>query len=130
MECEECGAQSARVVGLTDDDRTRIECTACGFHWTHGPSPADLRAGRSRGQRFHCPVCEYIFEDQTAPIITIGTPSREGHRCDKTKSFLLGTTYGASEKALDSRLAQIDDVALKDWPRVLEMKLERLAGRA
>lgn len=126
IECEECGESSADVTGLTDDARTKLRCRACGFHWTHGPSPEDIRAGRPGGTKYHCPVCPYIFQDQTAPIITIGTPSKAGHRCDRTKSFKLGATYGADEKALDQRLAQVQDEALVEWPRVLEMKRERL----
>jgi hypothetical protein len=64
-----------------------------------------------------------------APIITIGTPSQIGHRCDRTKSFVLGATYGADPKALDRRLAQVADAELAEWPRVLEMKRERLSPR-
>lgn len=129
MRCEECDAQAAEVVGFTDDARTEIRCSACGFHWVHGPSPQDLRAGRTGGRKFHCPVCPHVFADQLAPIITIGTPSQIGHRCDRTKSFVLGATYGADPKALDRRLAQVADAELAEWPRVLEMKRERLSPR-
>ena len=126
MICEECGEQAAEVLGTTEDARTEIRCTACGFHRLHGPSPEDRRAGRTGGRKYHCPVCPAAFRDRSAPIITIGTPSMAGHRCDRTKSFRLGTTYGADPAGLDARLAQIDDAALRQWPRVLEMKAERL----
>ena len=128
MKCPQCGDESVKYLGVTDDAKSRLRCSH-GHTWEHGPTDEEPHIGHPGGQKFHCPVCEYIFEDQTAPIITIGTPSREGHRCDKTKSFLLGTTYGASEKALDSRLAELDDASLADWPRVLEMKRERLSGK-
>lgn len=126
MQCAECEADDAEVVGMTDDARTIIRCKACDFHWGHGPSPEDLKAGRSGGTKYKCPVCPYIFKDQSAPILVIGTPSKAGHRCDHTKSFTMGVTYGASAEALDRRLAEVDDGDLKDWPRVLEMKRERL----
>lgn len=126
MICEECGSNAAEVTGTTEDARTEIRCTECGFHWIHGPSPEDIKAGRSGGTKFHCPVCLYAFHDQSAPIITIGTPSKAGHRCDRTKSFQLGSTYGADAKKLDARLAEISDDQLAEWPRVLEMKRERL----
>lgn len=125
MKCEECESHAAEVTGFTEDSRTELRCKDCGFHWVHGPSPEDLRSGRPGGTKYHCPVCPHIFSDPTAPIVTIGTPSRTGHRCDRTKSFMLGATYGASTQALDKRLAQLDDASLADWPRVLEMKHER-----
>ena len=128
MNCEECGSNAAEVTGTTEDARTEIRCTECGFHWIHGPSPEDIKAGRTGGSKFHCPVCPYAFQDQSAPIITIGTPSKAGHRCDRTKSFRLGSTYGADPKKLDARLAEISDNQLAEWPRVLEMKRERLAA--
>lgn len=127
MRCEECGAEAAEVVGFTDDARTEIRCSACGFHWIHGPSAEDRRAGRAGSARHRCPVCPYAFRDQSAKIITHGTPSKAGHRCDRTWSFLQGPTYGADGQALDRRLAELEDVDLADWPRVLEMKRERLA---
>jgi DNA-directed RNA polymerase subunit RPC12/RpoP len=126
VKCEECESEAAEVTGLTEDARTEIRCTACGFHWIHGPSPAEKKAGRSGGTKHHCPVCVAIFSDPTAPIVTIGTPSKSGHRCDRTKSFRLGARYGASDEALDNRLVELNDQALADWPRVLEMKRERL----
>jgi len=126
LRCQECESQAAEVVGVTEDSRTEIRCSDCGFHWVHGPSPEDLRAGRTGGRKYHCPVCPHIFMDQSAPIITIGTPSQAGHRCDRTASFQLGARYGADPKALDRRLTEVPDARLADWPRVLEMKRERL----
>ena len=126
MQCAECGEQAAEVVDFTEDARTRLRCTACGFHWTHGPSPQDLKAGHTGGVKHHCPVCPYAFKDQTAPIITIGSPNNLAHRCDQTKSFRLGATYGADPAALDARLGKLSDEDLVGWPRVLEMKRERL----
>ena len=125
MKCEECESDRAEVVGITDDARTEIRCKECGFHWTHGPSPEDLRAGRSGGSRHLCPVCSYIYTDATTPIVTIGTPSKTGHRCDKTKCFAMAQTYGTGQKALDQRLMQLSEEALTGWPRVLELKHER-----
>jgi hypothetical protein len=126
LECEECGEAAAEYAGTTDDDRTKLRCTTCGFHWTHGPSAEDLKAGKTGGSKFFCPVCPHIFADQSAPILTIGTPSMAGHRCDHTKSFLLGHTYGASAEKLDARLREVSDEDLAGWPRVLEMKHERV----
>ena len=126
MRCAECDAETAEVVGFTEDARTEVRCRSCGFHWLHGPYAEDRRAGRTGGRRFHCPVCPAAFSDQSAPIITIGTPSKAGHRCDRTTSFQLGTTYGADAAALDRRLAEVDDTTLAEWPRGLEMKRERL----
>ena len=61
MKCEECESDQAEVVRTTDDARTEIRCKACDFHWLHGPSPADLRAGRTGGSKHHCPVCTHIY---------------------------------------------------------------------
>ncbi len=130
MQCEECGEQAAEVVNFTEDARTQLRCTACGFHWTHGPSAAEKKAGVTGGSKYFCPVCPYAFSDPTAPILTIGTPSKAGHRCDRTKSFLLGATYGANPQALDARLVNIADEELADWPRVLEMKRDRVGPSA
>lgn len=125
MKCEECEEHQAEVVGTTDDARTQIRCKACGFEWLHGPSPADLRAGRTGGSKHHCPVCSRIYSDLTTPIVTIGSPSKTGHRCDKTKCFAMAQTYGTSQEALDRRLAQVSEEDLAGWPRVLELKHER-----
>ncbi len=127
MKCEECESDQAEVVGTTDDARTEIRCKVCGFHWLHGPSPQDLRAGRSGGSKHHCPVCSHIYSDPTTPIVTIGSPSKTGHRCDKTKCFTMAQTYGTSQQVLDDRLAQASEEDLAGWPRVLELKLERAA---
>ena len=115
----------AEVIGTTDDARTEIRCKACGFQWLHGPSPEDLRAGRKGGSKHHCPVCSFIYTDAATPIVTIGSPSKTGHRCDKTKCFAMAQTYGTSQQALDRRLAQLSEEALAGWPRVLELKRER-----
>ncbi len=125
MKCQECESESAEFLGLTDDDRSKIACTACGFFWTHGPSPEDLRAGRTGGSKHHCPVCSHIYSDPATPIVTIGPPNNLAHRCDRTRCFALGERYGLSLTALDKRLAQLNPSDLAAWPRVMEMKAER-----
>ena len=127
MKCEECESDQAEVVRTTDDARTEIRCKACDFHWLHGPSPEDLRAGRTDGSKHHCPVCSHIYSDPTTPIVTIGSPSKTGHRCDKTKCFAMAQTYGTSQQALDKRLAQLSEQDLAGWSRVLELKHERVS---
>ena len=131
MRCDRPGCGGiAEYVGTTDDFKTKLHCPECGHDWEYGPADEEPHvAGQIGGQKYHCPVCPDIFSDQSAPIIPIGTPSRAGHRCDQTKSFRLGPTYGASEKALDARLAAMDDGELAEWPKVLQMKKERL-GRS
>src|SRR5687768_10845242 len=128
VRCEECENETAEVTGFTEDARTQIRCVACGFHWVHGPADAATRSGATGGKKHHCPVCSHIYSDPTTPIVTIGSPSKEGHRCDRTKCFTMGTTYGLNVKALDARLAELTDDRLADWPRVLEMKHERLGN--
>lgn len=125
MKCAECESDQAEVIGTTDDARTEIRCKACGFHWLHGPSPEDLRAGRTGGSKHHCPVCSHVYSDPTTPIVTIGSPSKTGHRCDKTKCFAMAATYGTSQAALDNRLVDLSEQDLAGWPRVLELKHER-----
>jgi len=70
-------------------------------------------------------MCTHIYSDSTTPIVTIGSPSKTGHRCDKTKCFAMAATYGTSQEALDKGLGQLSEQDLAGWPRVLELKLER-----
>ena len=125
MKCEKCESHQVEVVGVTDDARTELRCKECGHIWPHGPAPEAVQSGQSGGSKHHCPVCSYIYADATTPIVTIGSPSKTGHRCDETKSFAMAQTFGTSQKALDQRLMQVSEAALAGWPRVLELKHER-----
>lgn len=126
MRCEECQGENASVTGFTEDAKTQIECTDCGFNWVHGPTTDSRTSPGSGGTKHFCPVCPSIFSDPDAPIVTIGKPNALAHRCDRTKSYALNTTYGRSDAAMDTRLATLSDADLAGWPRVLEMKRERL----
>lgn len=127
MKCAECESDSTTYLGLDEYDRSQLRCTDCGFYWSHEPSPEGLRKGIAGGQKHHCPVCAEIYADPMTPIITIGSPNNLAHRCDRTKCFHLGTTYGlANAAAIDAILAATPDTKLTNWPRVLEMKQERL----
>jgi hypothetical protein len=130
MECAQCEQPSAEVIGVTDDARTQLRCKECGFEWTHGPSAEDLRAGKTGGTKYFCPVCEHIYTDPTTPIVTIGSPNNLAHRCDRTRSYQLGPRYGLNEAAINDVLKSLDDNALANWPLVREMKQERLGESA
>jgi len=124
MECPNCDSTEVEVIGTTDDAKTLLSCTACAHEWAHGGASSVPMSAQGGGSRFHCPVCSHLYSDPTAPIVTIGTPSKTGHRCDRTKTYQLGVTYGLIAGALVKRLAQLSEEDLAGWPRVIELKRE------
>ncbi len=124
MHCPDCDSTEIDVLGLTDDAKTRLHCNSCGVEWEHGHEAEVRHKAGTGGSKHHCPVCAHLYSDPSAPIVAIGTPSKTGHRCDRTKTYQLGATYGLIPGALVRRLEELSDGDLAGWPRVLEVKHE------
>jgi len=124
MECPKCQNTELAVARTTEQLTTILECLACGNEWPHAPAAKAQAAGLTK---YFCPVCPSIYADNTAPILTIGSPSAPGHRCDRTGSYRAGARWGRREAAMDKRLEQVTDEELTGWPLVFELKHERAA---